>query len=198
MGLTIDISSYNGAIDWQEVFEKNDIEKVILRVTTKNGNLDVRFIQNLNGVLLNSTSCLIDIYKFSYAKNYGEAVVEAKRILRELAAHGLQNFINRLWLDIEDVGGVEWTTTQCEEVICAYEDVLYSYSDLNLGIYANYHYAKNILPKWLVKNIWLARWTNAEDYGEVPMNVVLWQYTNKGKVAGIPTSVDLSRYVENK
>lgn len=199
MGLILDISSYNGVIDWHEVFAKNDISKVVLRSTTKNGNLDTRFIQNLNGILENSGSCVIDAYKFSYAKNYGQASVEVKRILRTLAEYGCTNFITRLWLDIEDIGGQEWTTSQCEEVISAYEDVLDRYSDIALGIYANYHYAKNILPKWFAKSIWLARWTTAESYGDIsPFKAVQWQYTNKGKVAGIPTAVDLSRYVDNK
>lgn len=199
MGLILDISSYNGVIDWQEVFAKNDISKVVLRSTTKNGNLDTRFIQNLNGILENSGSCVIDAYKFSYAKNYGQASVEAKRILRTLAENGCVNFVSRIWQDIEDVGGQEWTTAQCEEVISAYEDVFDRYSDISLGIYANYHYVKNILPKWFVKSVWLARWTSAESFGDIsPFKAAMWQYTNKGKVAGIPTAVDLSRYVDNK
>ena len=202
MGLILDISSYNGVIDWREVFAKNDISKVILRATTKNNELDTRFIQNLNGILEVNAGCPIDCYKFSYAKTYADANLESKRLLHELKKSGVANFLNNVWIDIEDVGGIEWTSRQCDEVISAYEDVFEVYTcDLTLGIYANYHYFKNIIPKWgadAIDNIWLARWTDKDSFGDIsPFKPFMWQYSNKGKVAGIPTAVDLSRYVNN-
>ena len=63
----------------------------------------------------------------------------------------------------------------------------------NVGVYANYDYFKNILDlKSLRKcgKIWLAHRNRLEP----SLVCEIWQYTSKGKVAGINGDVDMNYY----
>lgn len=194
--MIIDISSYNGKIDFAEMAQNEEIERVILRGTTKNGNLDTRFIENMNGILTElNDNVAIDVYKFSYARNHADAVVEIIGLLENLKTHGVLKMINNIWLDIEPFDNREHTTGECSAIIAAYVEICRIYG-VEFGIYCNYSYLKNIVPKWAQDyKFWVARWGGSMGKCE-PFNVVMWQYTNKGQCAGIAGDVDLSRYVK--
>ena len=194
--MIIDISSYNGKIDFAAMAQNEEIERVILRGTTKNGNLDTRFIENMNGILTElNDNVAIDVYKFSYARNHADAVVEIIGLLENLKTHGVLKMINNVWLDIEPFDNREHTTGECSAIIAAYATICRIYG-VEFGIYCNYSYLKNIVPKWAQNcKIWLARWSGSMGKCE-PFNVVMWQYTNKGQCAGITGDVDLSRCVK--
>lgn len=193
--MIIDISSYNGKVNFAEMTKNEEIERVIMRSTTKNGKLDTRLIENLNGALAELNDDVpLDIYKFTYAKSYDAAIIEAFETLQTLANNGLLKFFNNFWLDIENHDGSEYSQYECASVIAAYALVC-PYFGVKLGIYCNYSYLKNIVPKWAnLFDFWLARWGGSMGKCE-PFNVVMWQYTNKGQCAGITGDVDLSRYV---
>lgn len=194
--MIIDISSYNGKIDFGAMAQSETIESVILRGTTKNGNLDTRFMENINGILQElNDDVLIDVYKFSYARNYGDACVECTQLIETLKTRGVLKFINNIWLDIEPYDNREHTTIECSQIIAAYANICRLFG-VNFGIYCNYSYLKNIVPKWAQNyKIWLARWGGSMGNCD-PFNVEIWQYTNKGKCAGITGDVDLSRSVK--
>ena len=193
--MIIDISSCNGKIDFTTLAGEN-IERVILRGTTQNGNLDVRLIENINGICSNMPNAIIDVYKFSYARNYENAAIEAYNLLGRLNYHGLLGLVNTIWLDLEGFGGRSHTKDECAKVIAAYAGVMNQFNR-KWGVYCNYNYLKNILPLWLANTpIWLARWGSVQIGDVEPFTVTMWQYTSKGKVNGITTDVDLSRYVK--
>ena len=193
--MIIDISSYNGKIDFKEMAAKENIERVILRSTTKNGELDVRFMENLNGILTElDTDAIIDVYKFSYARTMAEAITEAVQLIATLKYKGVYKFINKIWLDLEKWSDRDYTFKEAGEVIAGYACVCMTMG-ANLGIYCNYNYLTCIIPKWAqIFPIWLARWSNSMGKVE-PFNVEMWQYTNKGQCAGIKGDVDISRGV---
>lgn len=194
--MVIDISSYNGKIDFAKMAKNEEIERVILRGTTKNGNLDTRFMENLNGVLTElNDNVAIDVYKFSYARNYADACIECMQLIEILKTRGVFKMINNIWLDIEPFDNREHTTAECSNIIAAYAQICRLFG-VEFGIYCNYSYLKNILPKWAQNyQIWVARW-GANMGNCEPFKVVLWQYTSTGRVAGITGNVDLSRAVK--
>ena len=193
--MIIDISSYNGKIDFAKMAQDENIERVILRGTTKNGNLDTRFIEHLNGICKElPDNVQIDIYKFSYARNYADACVECMQLLETLKTHGAFSLFHTLWLDIEPFDNREHTTFEVANIIAAYAQICRLFG-VDFGVYCNYSYLKNIVPKWAQNfKIWLARWGGSMGNCD-PFNVEIWQYTNKGKCAGITGDVDLSRKV---
>lgn len=194
--MIIDISSYNGKIDFTAMAASENIERVIMRGTTKNGELDTRLIENINGACANlSNDVPIDVYKFSYARNNADATVEAYNLIASLKLHGLFSIIDTIWLDLEDFDGRSHTTKEAAEIIAAYASVCALFG-AKFGIYCNYNYLKHILPKWAkIYKIWLARWGTATIGDTFDFDVILWQYTSKGTCAGIKGDVDLSKRV---
>ena len=193
--MIIDVSSFQGLIDWRRVLTTNDIERVVLRSTTKNGNLDTRFMENYNGLLKNSFKGVLDVYKFAYSKTFDTALNEAKNALETLKSRGVLRGVNVFWLDLENIDGARYTKAQASAVIAAYRVMCELYGK-EFGIYANYDYVKNVLPSWSsMYPLWLARYNSIT--GDVaPFNIEMWQYTSNGKVNGITGAVDLSRYVK--
>ena len=191
----LDISSNQGLIDWQVVKTNEGINGVILRATTKNNVLDVRTIQNYNGILHNMSDINeISVYKFSYARDYITARVECRKCLDELSKHGVH--FDFFYLDLEGFGGRDYTREESNAVILGYMDELRFNGDFSkFRLYFNYNYLKNIIdPIWRQIPIWLARYneTMGDTFGA---NIVLWQYTSRGRIDGIKTDVDLSREV---
>lgn len=191
----IDVSKFQGVIDWKKVAQnKEKVTGVILRSTTKDGGLDYQLINNYNGVLQNMSDVKeLSVYKFSYAYNYADARIEAKRTLDSLASVGVH--FDMFYLDLEK-GDKAYTQKSADEVIHAYRDELFMRGQLGkFALYINYDYLKNVIhPSWRRERIWLARYNSF--MGDVfGANVVLWQYTSTGKVNGISGNVDCSKEV---
>lgn len=191
----IDVSSYNGKIDWKSVAGNSEkINGVILRTTTKNDKLDTRTIENYNGILRNMSYVdELSMYKFSYANTYIDARVECRKCINEIQSHGLH--ADYLYLDLEN-HGVDYTTDSANAVILGYMDEMakFGVSD-KFRLYFNYNYLKNIIdPIWRQIPLWLARY-NKELGDTFDANVVLWQYASNGKVDGINGNVDVSKEI---
>lgn len=192
----LDISSNQAKINWQEVKTNEGINGIILRATTKNNKLDVRTIENYNGILHNMSDIdEISVYKFSYARDYIGARVECRKCLDELKGHGVH--FDFFYLDLEGFGGRDYTREESNAVILGYMDELRFNGDFSkFRLYFNYNYLKNIIdPIWRQIPLWLARYnaTMGDTFGA---NVVLWQYTSTGHVNGINGNVDISREVK--
>ena len=194
--MILDISSNQGKIDWATV-SRQDVTKVILRSTTQNGKLDVRTLENYNGILQNMNDKLntIDFYKFSYVRDYTSARIESMKTLDTMKRAGIRlEVMDYFYLDLEGHGGRDYTKDEASRVILGYFDTCLSYN-VNLGLYFNYNYAKNIVdPIWRELPLWIARYNTT--LGDVtPWEPVLWQYTSKGHVDGIQGNVDISKEI---
>ena len=194
--MIIDISSYNGRINFEEMAKTENIERIILRGTTKNGQLDTRFMENVNGICLHLKGTEpIDVYKFSYARNYGDAAAECYNLIYTLRHKGVFNIIDTIWLDLEDFDGRSHTSAECGVIISAYDTICRMHG-VKFGIYCNYNYVKNILPKWAASwPLWMARY-NASMGDTGDFKPIMWQYTSKGTCAGITGNVDISKYTK--
>lgn len=193
----IDVSSNQNKIDWKTLAENNRgfINGVILRATTQNNKLDICTKENYEGILHNMSDVdEIGVYKFSYARDYVTARIECLKCLDELSKNGVH--FDYFYLDLEKWGGVDYTREQASAVILGYVDEMRAHAYFsNFRLYFNYNYLKNIIdPIWRQIPIWLARYndTMGDTFGA---NIVLWQYTSKGRLDGIKTDVDLSREV---
>lgn len=191
--MILDISSYNGAIAWNKVIKLNQIDRVILRGTTKNGNLDTKTAENYRA--LKSLKIPVDVYKFSYATSAQSGFDECVNLLKKLASANVK--FTELWLDIENIDGVSWTKQRAFNVICGYMAALgVMGQNIDFGIYCNVDYLNRVIPNEFKLNLdlWVARWTNW-GLGLNQPNIKLWQYTSKGEIDGISGNVDISREV---
>ena len=91
----IDVSSYQGAIDWSKV-KWAGVQFAILKIIRKDLNPDKTFEQNWKGCT-EAGMPIQGVYNYSYATTTGKAKTDAQRVIEILA--GRKTFV---WLDVED------------------------------------------------------------------------------------------------
>ena len=190
----IDVSKYQGEIDWEAV--KNDgIDYAIIRVGirgySEGGILEDEFFrQNMEGAIANGIP--VGVYFFTQAVNEAEALEEADFVIGMLQGYELTYPV---YLDIEDVKKescrtngltVEERTNNAKVFLerireAGYEPALYGNMKsflLMVDLASLEQYDK-----------WFAGYTLPIYY---PYEYKMLQYSEKGKVAGIPAAVDIN------
>lgn len=188
----IDVSKWNGNIDWNAVKEAG-IEYAIIRCGYRGSSTgalveDPYFKQNMKNA--KAAGIKVGIYFFTQATNEVEAVEEASMALALLDGANLDYPI---FIDTEGAGGngradgldVETRTVVCDAFCRTVKNEGYT-----AGIYAsrNWYYKKLTMDTLNNYYIWLA------EYRETPLyegHYEMWQYTSSGHVNGITTRVDL-------
>lgn len=191
--LGIDVSKYQGTIDWEKVAAAG-VKFAIIRCgyrgySTASLVIDPEFETNLKEATKNGID--VGVYFYSQAVTEVEAVEEASMVLNQIK----RQFVPYpVFIDSEASGGdgradkidAEKRTKICKAFCETIQNGGYS-----AGIYAS--------KTWFTKNleadkledyiIWLAEYREVPTYEGV---YNLWQYTSKGKVDGIEGDVDLN------
>ncbi len=189
----IDVSTWNGVIDWKAV-KKAGIQFAVVRAGFGNATSqkDNKFVANMNGAL--NAGIPVGVYWFSYARSVEEARVEAKACL-EIIKPYQSRITYPVFFDFEydseeyaeDAGAMvdaryvtDVTKAFCEEIADA---------GYMAGYYTNQDYYKNKLyPKELeAYELWLADYTDGPAY-----ECAIQQYASTGKVDGIDGNVDMN------
>lgn len=178
----IDVSYYQGKIDWKKV-KKSGIEGAVIRVSDSVGNLDSQCDRNI--AQCEKYGIPFGLYIYSRAKDKKTAKKEANIILKKAKGHKIQL---PLYIDLEQPGCEKFAKTAAKEFGRIVEKKGY-----RCGVYANQNWWKNYLKGLTQYSRWVAR------YGKKPTvsNVDMWQYTMKGKVPGISGYCDKNKcYVD--
>ena len=190
----IDVSKYQGEIDWEAV--KNDgIDYAIIRVGirgySEGGILEDEFFrQNIEGAIANGIP--VGVYFFTQAVNEAEALEEADFVIGMLQGYELTYPV---YLDIEDVKKescrtngltVEERTNNAKVFLERIREAGYE-----PGLYGN---MKSFLLMVDLASLeqydkWFAGYTLPLYY---PYEYKMLQYSEKGKVAGVPAAVDIN------
>lgn len=185
----IDVSKYQGAIDWSKI-KDSDIEFAIIRCGVGEDlkvQDDTYFAQNVKGC--EQYQIPYGIYLYSFATDKAMAQDEAKHVLR-LIHETNANPKLPIYLDIEDKtqkdlpAGIlgDIAETFCNTMIEAgYKAGVYS----NLSFWNN-KLTDNRFSQW---DRWVAQYNSVCDYKDV---YSIWQYTDKGQVNGIAGNVDIN------
>lgn len=191
----IDVSSYQGTIDWAKVAE-DGVKFAILKIIRKDLSPDKQFENNWNGC----TSAGVPIqgvYNYSYATTINKAKADAQKVVETLAGRKTM-----VWLDVED-GCLEGLGSKLIDIINAYAEVIKGVG-LEFGVYTGqYFYNTYIKPYGGVDYpLWIARYglndgTLNEKYNPNISGMIGWQYTSKGSVSGIVGNVDLDVWFED-
>lgn len=191
----IDVSAYQGKIDWSRVSRNKEIGGVILRSTVKTGKLDARFCENLNSIIRTFNNPFIGAYKFAYTTDYIDAFVEAYKTLEAMDRVGALALIDRFFLDLENWQN-HYNMKEANEVIKGYIDAAKEFNK-PIGLYCNYDYLKRVIDPeaWSHLYLWYARYNKT--MGDIaPFKARIWQYSSKGKVDGITGDVDMNEVIE--
>ncbi len=193
----VDVSSYNGTIDWKSA-KANGVDFAIIRIGYGDDDTnqdDPYAITNMNGC--EAAGIPYGVYIYSYAISEREVDSEISHTLRMIQGH---NPVLGVWFDMEDADGYKQyrhafnpythgdeLTNYCLRFVNAIKANGYE----NVGVYANRDYFVNVLDYESLNSaglIWLAHW----GISSPSMRCDLWQYSDAGKVTGIPSyAVDM-------
>lgn len=193
--LVIDVSTYNGDIDWNSV-KASGINYAMIRVgyrgyETARLVLDKRFHSNMSQAT--AAGIKVGAYIVTQAVDTTEAVEEASFIVSACSEY---NISLPLAIDVESAGngsgrGDKISSSQRTAVINAFAQTVRScgYSAI---LYANKDWMNNRIYAGNVGcSVWLAQYNSKCTYtGPFTM----WQFTEKARVNGISGNVDMSAW----
>ncbi|MCR4928841.1 MAG: Ig-like domain-containing protein [Lachnospiraceae bacterium] len=190
----IDVSTYNGTIDWTAV-KNSGISFVIIRCGfrgyTKGGLiLDSKYQSYIQGAT--AAGLKVGLYLFSQATNEAEAVEEASLCVNLAQGYKISYpiFIDSEYANGAHSGRADGLDKATRTAVCkAFCETIKS-AGYTPGVYASKSWLYNKLDAGQLSGykIWLAHYTGETDYtGKYD----LWQHTDKGSVNGIKGKVDL-------
>ena len=190
--LGIDVSKWNGDIDWNAV-KNSGVNYVIIRCGYRGSSTgalieDPKFKANIKGAT--SSGLKVGVYFFSQATSEVEAVEEASMVLSLIKGY---NISYPVFLDVEPSGGRGDSISKevRTSVINAFCQTI-SNSGYASGVYANKTWLESKFSTGNLSSsckIWLAQYAAQPTYGG---KYNMWQYTSKGKVNGISGDVDMN------
>ncbi len=192
----VDVSSYQGDIDWKKV-KASGIDFAIIRLGYRgyeSGKLveDPKARQNLEGAA--AAGLRVGAYFFSQALNKKEADEELLFMLDILEDYYLDMPLVLDWeIPTANARSAKMdarTLTDIQLHFCAKAREL-GYDPM---VYFNWHQSEHLyyLHELEEYPFWLALYQDRMTY---PWRVEMWQYTNSGKVPGIAGPVDINVYM---
>lgn len=194
--LGIDVSKYQGDIDWEKV-KQAGVEFVIIRVGGRgygsSGVLysDPKAQKNYAGA--KAAGLKVGGYFFSQAITVAEAVEEANYTLELTKDWELDMPLVYDWECLADdyrtVGVSRRMLTDCTKAFC---DTVEAAGHSPMVYFNPSQSQKEMHLEELVDyGFWLAMYSDKMNY---PYKVDMWQYTNKGSVPGIAGNVDINLF----
>ena len=196
--LGIDVSTYNGFINWPAVAAQG-IDYAILRAGGRGWETgliydDDWFQRNLMEARIAGIE--LGVYFFSTATNPLEAVQEADYVIHCLGGTELKLPI---FIDVEYSGDYphgradKLSNTEREVIINAFCRTVMD-AGYDAGVYSGeYYYKYNLDFVSLSKySIWLASYTKSARLPDFPGSYDMWQFTDSGLVNGITGIVDMN------
>lgn len=195
--LVIDVSTYNGDIDWNRVKEAG-IDYAIIRVGYRGYETarlvkDKRFDTNMR----NATAAGVKVgaYIVTQAVNTNEAVEEASFIISACSGY---NVSLPLAIDVESAGngsgrGDKISVAERTAVINAFVQTIRG-AGYSAMVYANKDWMTNRINAGGLASgstVWLAQYRSRCTYGG---SYQMWQFTESGSIPGISGNVDMSAW----
>ena len=193
----IDVSKYQGDIDWKKV-AADGVEFAYIRLGCRgygsSGTLimDEYFHKNMKGAL--GQNLQVGAYFFSQAVNVEEAMEEAKMVVKELEAYKDQIY-SPIAIDIETVEGQKarqdvLTKEERTQVCIAFCEYIKEagYTPMVYGDLETFSELLDV-EQLAEYEFWLCE---TDEKLTFPYHFNLWQYSHKGKVSGIKGDVNLN------
>ena len=188
----IDVSKWNGGIDWKAV-KNSGVSYAIIRCGYRGSTTgalieDPKFRSNIQGA--QNVGLKVGVYFFTQAVNEVEAVEEASMVLSLIKGY---NISYPVFLDVEASNGRgDAISADTRTAVCKAFCQTIQNSGYKAGIYANKTWFTSYMntPSLTGYKIWLAQYAAAPSYTRTRYD--LWQYSSKGKVSGISGNVDMN------
>ena len=179
----VDVSSYQGKIDWDKV-KKDGVEFAIIRIITSKGK-DSQAERNMTEC--DRLGIPWGVYTYSYARNISQAADEARRTMEALGGR-----VPRLgiWYDIEwDWQYKNLNKLYMENIVNMF--FIHTMENCLQGVYCNKTFYKKYFND-SDRYIWIADYNIPSSFSYND-HIVAQQYSSKGKVNGISGNVDMDK-----
>lgn len=204
-GYGIDVSHHQGRIDWSQVAKIGitsagnlPVSFAILKCIyeSQSHGKDDQFEANYKGCVENGIP--VGVYVYHGSKSLANPISEATALVRALNGRKLHLGI---WHDLEDKTLQQAGNVAIKQLLET-EDAIFRNAGYNdIGIYCNKYWFDSVLDTKYLKPIykywWIARYLK-NDNGTLPGDSMsphkfadAWQFSSKGRVAGISGNVDL-------
>ncbi len=193
----IDVSEFNGIIDWSKVKKSGQADFTIIRAGYRGyrtGKIvtDIQFTKNIVGIKANKIN--IGLYFFTQAVNVQEAIEEANYVLNLVKQHDIK-LKYPIYIDTENStapknnpGRADNLNKQTRTEVCrAFCDTIRN-AGYTPGIYASRDWFYNNLDISQLSNfdIWVAHYTESQNVQtDYKYKYDMWQYTSSGKISGV-------------
>lgn len=190
----IDVSEWQGTIDWNKV-KAAGIEFAMIKAGSGRNRVDPEFKRNISECNRLGIPC--GVYWFSYAYTEELAHNEAKYCLEAIAPYKL-DYPVAFDFEYDSVNnaaklGIEITREMASSFARAFlEDI--EAARYYAMLYTNSDYLKRYFDQDLAKryDVWLAMWQANPNLNDKPTQAGgIWQYSDTGNVSGISARVDL-------
>ncbi len=183
----IDLSHYQGEVFWENVGENSKMAYVYLKATEGSTKIDETYERNIE--LAHRYGLKVGSYHFFRPQtNLSEQLENFKSQCRP----GDQDLIPMI--DIETTGGLK-TDEFCDSLFLFLDMVEETYHQKPmLYTYQNF-YNKHLCGKISDYKLMIAVYSGEEPILDDDHDYTIWQYTAKGRINGINTYVDKSRFM---
>lgn len=194
--LIIDVSRYNGEIDWARVAAMGYVDGVMLKTVSTNRNLSKR----KDGLYVdpyferNYAACVehgipVGVYYYTYATS--QAMADAELALLREALRG-KTLTMPVAVDVEDNKLIKLSRAALTDLVYHAARTIESWG-LYAMVYTYTSYSKAELDMARLKpfDIWLADYTGKDP--KVSFAYSMHQFTDAGRVTGVTGNVDISR-----
>ncbi len=189
--LGIDVSKWNGTIDWNAV-KNSGISYVIIRCGYRGSSAgklieDPKFESNIKGAT--AAGLKVGIYFFTQAVNEIEAVEEASMVLDQIKGYTISYPV---FVDVEASGGRgDKIDKDTRTAVCRAFCQTIQRAGYTAGVYSNKTWLEGKLDAASLNNykIWLAQYAATPTYAG---RYDIWQYKSTGSISGISGNVDMN------
>ena len=187
--LGIDVSKWNGSIDWNKV-KASGVDYAIIRAGYGTSTVDPYFHENIKGAI--DAGVEVGVYWFSYATTSDKAKIEAQKCVETIAPYE-DKISYPVFFDFEYASvdyavsqGVTVTKSLATSMSNAFLDYVESQGYMG-GLYTNNDFGSRYFSDELLSSsyLWIAQYSSTNTY---PRPYMMWQYTDKGTIEGIGTS----------
>lgn len=177
----VDVSKYNGDINWGQV-AASGMKFAFIKVGSTKSGIDPNFASNITNA--QAAGLKTGVYIYSYATTPQAAQEEANQVLQWISGYTVNYPVV---FDIEDSCHKNLSESELISIINAfcftidaagYYPMVYSYKNMFTG--------KLSICGW---DKWVAQYSSACDYNN---NVCFWQYSSSGSVSGFSGRVDVN------
>ena len=194
----IDVSFYDGNIDWRAV-KAHGVDFAIIRVGCRgwtSGEIygDSKTQEYLHGA--RAAGIPIGVYFYSTAVNRSEAVEEARMTLEAVGGIPLDYPI---FIDMEFSGEYprgrsdRLSPSERVDIAVAFGETVRG-AGYEAGVYASQNYFKASIDYRAISGytIWLASYTRDDKLPNFSKHYDIWQFSDRGRVDGIAADVDMN------